>query len=199
MLTVNSKGLPLAATARLEINTDNSGITTLFTLPLLGLRENCHIPILLNCGEQMRARPIKSLVDALCNLGMSIQYITQKDQLPISVTGQLKGGVTEVDGLNSQYLSALLIGLPCAENDSVITVRDLHERPYVNMTLDFLKQQRIDYTHQPINNVDTFHIRGNQRYTPIHNRIKGDFSSASCLISASVLIPSEVELKGLGL
>jgi len=195
-LNVISKGLPLGACTT-EINTDNSGITTLFILPLLGLRENCDIPILLNCGEQMRARPIKSLVDALCNFGMSIQYVDQEGRLPISVTGKLKGGSTEVDGVNSQYLSALLIGLPCAENDSVITVRDLHERPYVNMTLDFLKQQRIDYTHQQIDNVDTFHIRGNQRYTPIHNTIKGDFSSASCLIAAAVLLPSEVELKGL--
>ena len=180
-----------------EINTGNSGITTLFILPLLGLRENCAIPILLNYGEQMRARPIKSLIDALCNLGMRIQYVDQEGRLPISVTGQLKGGSTEVDGINSQYLSALLIGLPCAENDSVVTVRDLHERPYVNMTLDFLKQQKIDYTHQLVNNVDTFHIRGNQRYTPIHNTIKGDFSSASCLIAASVLLPGEVELQGL--
>lgn len=195
-LTVNSKGLPLAACTT-EINTDNSGITTLFILPLLGLRENCAIPILLNCGEQMRARPIKSLVDALCNLGMHIQHVDQEDRLPISVTGQLKGGSIGVDGINSQYLSALLIGLPCAENDSVITVRDLHERPYVNMTLDFLKQQRIDYTHQLINNVDTFCIRGNQRYTPINNTIKGDFSSASCLIAAAVLLPSEIELQGL--
>ena len=195
-LKIKSHGLPLI-TSTTEINSSNSGITTLFILPLLGLRENCSSPIILNCGEQMRARPVKSLIDALCNLGMNIQYITQKDQLPISITGQLKGGITEVDGINSQYLSALLISLPCAKNNSIITVKNLHERPYVNMTLNFLKQQGIDYTHQLINNVDTFHIRGNQRYTPIHKVIKGDFSSASCLIAASALIPSEVELQGL--
>src|SRR5665213_2844746 len=34
-LTVKSQGLPLAACTT-EINTDNSGITTLFILPLLG-------------------------------------------------------------------------------------------------------------------------------------------------------------------
>jgi 3-phosphoshikimate 1-carboxyvinyltransferase len=195
-LSIKSNGLPLVTCAT-EINTGNSGITTLFTLPLLGLRENCATPILLNCGEQMRARPIKPLVDALRHLGMHIHYTGQNGQLPVSVTGQLKGGIAEIDGINSQYLSALLIGLPCALNDSVITVRDLHERSYVNMTLKFLQQQGIDYTHHRMGNVDTFHICGNQRYTAIHHTIKGDFSSASCLFAASVLLASEVELHGL--
>src|SRR5438445_279427 len=44
-LTIHSKGLPCLLPAN-EINTGNSGITTLFTLPLLGLRENCVLPVL---------------------------------------------------------------------------------------------------------------------------------------------------------
>jgi 3-phosphoshikimate 1-carboxyvinyltransferase len=195
-MTITSSGLPLVTSAT-ELNTRNSGITTLFILPLLGLREHSAHPMILNCGEQMRARPIKSLVEALEHLGMHIQYKDQKDRLPVVVTGKLKGGIAEVEGINSQYLSALLIALPCAEQDSVITVKNLHERPYVNMTLQCLQQHGIDYTHQINKNVDTFHIRGKQRYKPVDHTIKGDFSSASCLMAASVLIHSEVELCGL--
>lgn len=195
-VTINSNGLPLINCAA-EINTGNSGITTRFILPLLGLRKNYASPILLNCGQQMQGRPIKSLVDALSNLGMRIQYSEQAGRLPISVTGQLEGGETVIDGITSQYLSALLIGLPCAKNDSVITVKHLHERPYVNMTLDWLQRQGIVYTHQLINHVDTFYIPGRQHYAPIKTAIKGDYSSASCLIAAAALLPSEVELQGL--
>ncbi len=195
-LTINSDGLPFTETAA-EIHTGNSGITTHFILPLLGLRKNYMTPIRLHCDKQMQARPIKSLMNALENLGMRIQYIEQENKLPIVVTGQLKGGVTEIDGITSQYLSALLIALPCAEKDSVIIVKDLHERPYVNMTLDWLQQQKIDYTHQQISDVDTFHICGNQRYASIHTAIKGDFSSASCLLAAAVLLPGQVALQGL--
>jgi 3-phosphoshikimate 1-carboxyvinyltransferase len=194
--SIKSNGLPLRCHTP-DIHTGNSGITTLFTLPLLGLRENCATPIILNCGEQMQARPVKSLVDALRQLGMVIEYIAQQDKLPLSVTGQLKGGIAEVDGLNSQYLSALLISLPCAENDSVITVTDLHERPYVNMTLDFLNKQGIHYSHNMMDNRDIFTIQGRQRYTAFEHAIPGDFSSASCLIAASVLLPGAVELQGL--
>jgi 3-phosphoshikimate 1-carboxyvinyltransferase len=193
---IESNGVPLRSGAT-ELHTDNSGITTLFTLPLLGLRENCTIPIILNCGEQMRARPIQSLVNALRQLGMIIKYVAGENKLPISVSGQLKGGEAEVDGINSQYLSALLISLPCGENDSVITVKNLHERPYVNMTLDFLNEQGIHYTHNKKDTVDIFLIRGNQQYTAFNHVISGDFSSASCLIAAAALLPGEVELQGL--
>jgi 3-phosphoshikimate 1-carboxyvinyltransferase len=195
-ITITSKGLPFTIRGR-EVNTGNSGITTRFILPLMGLRKDCTKPILLSCDQQMKARPIKPLVDALCRLGMHIQYLEQEGHLPLWVSGQLKGGVTEVDGLSSQYLSALLIGLPNAENNSVITVKNLHERPYVNMTLDCLKQRGIKYIHQRAEFSDTFYILGKQSYKPVHTCIKGDFSSASYVMAAAALTPGEVEIQGL--
>lgn len=195
-LTVNSNGLPLACLMN-EINTGNSGITTHFMLPILGLRKNYNSSILVKCGEQMQARPIKSLLDTLCELGMCIQYVEQEGRFPILVTGKLVGGQVEVDGMTSQYVSALLIGLPCAEKDSVITVKNLNERPYVNMTLSWLMQMGIEYSHQRNDNVDTFFIRGKQQYSSLHSTINGDFSSASCLLAAAALHPGEVEIQGL--
>lgn len=195
-LIIKSNGLPLMP-SNTEMNSGNSGITTLFTLPLLGLRENCDIPVLFDCGEQMRHRPIKPLIDALGNLGMIIHHVAENNKLPISVMGKLHGGVVEIEGMNSQYLSALLIALPCAKNNSIITVQNLRERPYVDMTLDFLKNQKVIYTHEHKHNLDIFKIQGNQYYTSVHQSIKGDFSSASCLIAAAALIRSNVELQGL--
>ena len=194
--TVDSDGLPLMNVLS-EIDTGNSGITTRFILPLLGLRENDMTPILVKCGEQMQARPIKPLVDALRDLGMHIQYVEQAGRLPLLVSGRLQGGETEVDGTTSQYISALLIGLPTAEKDSVITVKDLHERPYVNMTLAWLKDRGISYSHEQNGKIDRFYIPGKQCYTPFHTTIKGDFSSASCLLAAAALLPGEVVLHGL--
>ncbi len=195
-LSIQSEGLAFSSAA-VEIHTGNSGITTRFILPLLGLRKNYINPILLNCDQQMRARPIKPLVDALNQLGMHIQYLESAGHLPLLVSGKLKGGVTEIAGISSQYLSALLMGLPCAENNSVVSVKDLHERPYVDMTLEWLKELGINYTHQRVANIDTFHIPGKQAYKPIRAYINGDFSSASYLIAAATLIPGEVQILGL--
>lgn len=195
-LKIGSNGLPFAHCPT-ELNTGNSGIITRCILPLLGLRKNYTFPMLLNCHEQMRNRPIQPLIDAIRNLGMDIKYIKNEGQLPITVSGQLNGGVTAIDAISSQFLSALLIALPCAVNNSIIIVKKLYSRPYVDMTLAWLKQQGIDFMHQLTDDGDIFYIRGGQQYSPINTMINGDFSGASSIIAAAALIPGEVELQGL--
>jgi 3-phosphoshikimate 1-carboxyvinyltransferase len=195
-LLIESAGLPLSAD-NTTIYTGNSGITTRFIAPLLGYRSYPEQPILLDCGEQMRARPIAPMVEALKNLGLTVDYIEQMGKCPLQISGTLLGGDTEIDGLSSQYLSALLIALPAAEKDSEIVVYDLHERPYVEMTLQWLKDQQIYYRHERGVDKDTFQIKGRQRYLPFEKTIPGDFSSASCLIVAAVIASGEVELLGL--
>lgn len=197
-LILKSDGLPINTKAN-TIQTGNSGITTRFMLPVLGLRKNTDNPIIVNCGEQMRARPIQSLVTALTHLGMTIQYLENPGVLPISVSGILKGGIAEVDGITSQYISALLISLPCAENDSEITVKNLHERPYMEMTLNWLREQHIQFAHKTEKNADMYYIKGNQRYKNFVTSIAGDFSSASYLIAAAALTEGSVELSGLNM
>jgi len=193
---IHGAGLPIQPVST-QINSGNSGITTRFVLPLLGLRKNTSQPIILDCGEQMRARPIKPLVDALRNLGLSIQYLETEGVLPVSVTGNLIGGDVEIEGITSQYISALLISLPCAPNDSNIIVKNLHERPYMEMTLNCLREQNIIFSHEKKGNDDIFHIKGNQRYQNFQTSIAGDFSSASYLIAAGALTQGSVEVQGM--
>lgn len=195
-LILESKGLPVDPRTS-HLNSGNSGITTRFIMPLLGLRKNNHLPITLDCGEQMRLRPIGSLVSALRNLGMTINYTQKENMFPITLSGPLLGGKTMVEGITSQYLSALLLSLPCAPEDSEIQVKNLHERPYVDLTLDWLAQQKIAYSHQRYDDTDIYFIQGRQHYQAFTTTISGDFSSASCLIAAAVLIPGQVTLTDL--
>lgn len=197
-ITITSTGLPFSISDK-EIYTGNSGITTHFILPLLGLRTCADVPIILNCAAQMRARPIQSLVDALVNLGLHITYLNNNDLLPIRISGKLIGGKTTVDGMTSQYLSALLLALPCAQHNSEVRVTHLQERPYVDMTLEYLKKQKIELHHHISNNVDTFYIPGAQTYKNFSLAIPGDFSSAAYFIAAGVLIPGEIIVDGLSM
>lgn len=193
---IKSLGLPLASSVAC-LHTGNSGVTTHFVMPLLGLRQDVNQSLILDCGEQMRARPVGPLIEALQCLGMTIECMKQPGQLPLTVTGPLRGGVSHVDGRTSQYLSALLMALPCAEKDSDITVQHLCERPYVDMTLQWLTRQGIRYQHQQKGDSDRYLIPGRQRYAGFEATIAGDFSSASYLIAASVLLPGRVTLQGL--
>jgi len=197
-LTIENTGLPLDI-SDVEIFTGNSGVTTHLIMPILGLRQHAENPVILNCGAQMRARPIKPLVEALKNLGLTIHYLENENTLPIKISGKLMGGKTTVDGTTSQYLSALLIALPCASKDSVITVDHLQERPYVEMTMQFLKKQNIQFHHNSFRHTDTYYIQGRQRYQNFSTTISGDFSAASYLIAAAVLIPGEIILNGLSM
>lgn len=195
-VVVESAGLPLYPSETV-IDTGNSGITNRFVMPLLGLRKNSATPITYTCSPQMRARPSLSLVEALQQLGMSITALDQSAPFPIRVTGPLCGGQAYVSGITSQFLSALLLSLPCAEVDSEILVKDLHERPYVEMTLRWLQQQGIRYQHDQNGDVDSFQIPGNQHYNPFDIMIPGDFSSASYFIAAAALTQGHIELTGL--
>ena len=197
-LSIRSSGLPLRLDTQ-NLNTGNSGICTRFILPLLGLRADAEQVIHLDCGEQMRARPIHHLVEALRGLGLSIDYLHEQGRLPLGVSGRLQGGQVELQGLSSQYLSALLIALPCAAGDSELRVHHLAARPYVEMTLAWLRAQKLEISHQRINGDDVFKIKGNQGYQNFDAAIAGDFSSASNLIAAAVMIPGRVELQGLNL
>lgn len=195
-LLLKSKGLPLVVKVP-EINSGNSGITTHFLMPMLGLRKQAEQPIILNCQEQMRTRPIRSLVTALIDLGLTIKYLKCPHTLPIAISGSLQGGKTQVDGITSQYLSALLLALPCASHDSEIHVKDLQERPYMEMTLDYLKEQDIQFTHHYSNDTDIYHIPGRQHYKNIFKKIPADFSSTSYILAAAALIPGKVIVQGL--
>ncbi len=196
VLEIESSGLPLSLKEN-KINTGNSGITTRFVLPMLGLRANSDSQIFFDCGDQMRQRPITSLIQALNNLGMEIKSANDDGCCPLLVAGKLIGGKTQVDGLTSQFVSALLLSLPCAANDSEIVVKNLHERPYVEMTLEWLRGQDIQFTHyRPNNTEDIFTITGGQNYHSFKKQIPADFSSASYPLAAAVLIPGEVSLQG---
>jgi 3-phosphoshikimate 1-carboxyvinyltransferase len=109
----------------------------------------------------------------------------------------LLGGQTSVSGITSQYLSALLLALPCAPQASIVTVQDLVERPYVDLTLQWLRQQQMDYQQHQSARVDVFTIEAQQRYQAFTANMSGDFSSASYLIAAAVLIPGRVEVLAL--
>lgn len=194
-ITIESH-FPLESKAN-KINTGDSGITTRFILPALGLRQHFNQPVIFDCGEQMQKRPIASLVKALNNLGMKISYLKTKGRCPLVVRGKLMGGKILIDGTTSQYLSALLMSLPLAPNGSEIKVKNLNERPYVEMTLKWLDSFGIKYSHQKMGNIDIYKIKGGQNYRAFKKTVPGDFSSASYIIAAGCLLAGKVGLKGL--
>ncbi len=192
-VALTSQGLPLSISP--EMWTANSGITTRFVLPILGLSAQPDQSVKVDCGSQMRQRLIQSYLQNLQDLGLKIQE--SEGGWPLQVSGQLQGGSVTVEGLTSQYLSGLLLSACCARQDTILTVHNLNERPYVDMTLKWLKDQGIRFEHERTATRDRFTVFAGQKYSPIDFTVPGDFSSASTLLAAGALFKGELLLQGL--
>ena len=114
---------------------------------------------------------------------------------PIIVRGPLRGGQVNLDGSKtSQYLTSLLINCPLATGDSRIEVENLIEKPYVQMTLQWLSDQGIEVEND---NFERFTIPGNQAYKPFDKSIPADFSSATFFMCAAAITGADLTLLGL--
>lgn len=197
VLTLQSPGLGELASPK-QIHTGNSGITTTFILPILGLRKNTNIPLVVDCGEQMKKRPIRPFIQVLSQLGLTVESLGE-DLFPFQVSGSLKAGEVEVQGENSQYTSALLLTLPFVKGNSIVRVKHLKEKPYVEMTLSLLKDLGISIHSEEKKGISIFYIQGDQQLNKFSLNIPGDFSSASYFLATGALLPSEITIQGLSL
>lgn len=144
--------------------------------------------------EQIQSRPIGPLMDALNNLGAKCISIKNNGKPPVEVSGKLTGGKTAIAASTSQYLSSLLLSTPLAPQESQIDVILLNEPGYVQMTLDWLNRQGIEYQNQDMR---FFKIKGGQSYKSFDTAVPADFSSATFFLCGAAILADELTLLGL--
>ncbi|MCC6144478.1 MAG: 3-phosphoshikimate 1-carboxyvinyltransferase [Candidatus Hydrogenedentes bacterium] len=150
---------------------------------------------ILTGDEQVRRRPNGPLAAALNKLGASVRSTRNNGCPPFIVKGRLKGGECTIKAMTSQYVTSLLMNCPLAEKDTHLDVPLMYEKPYVNITLDWLARQgaKVEYDAE----LTDFRIPGGQQYLPVDRRIPGDFSSATFFLAAGALSDNEVLCRGL--
>jgi len=146
--------------------------------------------------HQIQRRPSGPLIASLNNLGASVQSSRGNGCPPITVRGRLKGGTTSIECKSSQYLTSLLINTPLADGDTTIRVPVLEEKPYVEMTLDWLARLQIKLERDDLRE---FRVPGRQNYRAFQRRIPADFSSATFFLCAGALGDNDVTVHGLDL
>jgi 3-phosphoshikimate 1-carboxyvinyltransferase len=169
----------------------NSGASSRLIMSVIALGG---VNAIIDGDNSLRKRPMQPLIDALSNLGVSARSSDGNGCLPIEISGKLVGGTTEVDCRSSQYVSSLLISCPLAEKDTVITVKNICEKPYIEMTLGWLDEQGIEYENDKL---ESFRIRGDQRYDAFEKKVPGDWSSATFPLCAGAITKSDILLMGL--
>lgn len=175
------------------IDVGNSGTTLRIAMGSATLVDSGQTTTLTG-DEQIRSRPVGPLMDALGKLGAKCKSVNNNGKAPVEVTGKLAGGKTTIAASTSQYLSSLLLCTPLAMADSEIDVTLLNEPGYVQMTLDWLNKQGIEYQNEDMR---LFKIKGGQGYKSFDMAIPADFSSATFFLCAAALCGDEVILSGL--
>ncbi|MCF7958132.1 MAG: 3-phosphoshikimate 1-carboxyvinyltransferase [Phycisphaerae bacterium] len=174
------------------INVGNSGTTLRFAIGSAALLHDG--AAVLTGDDQIRNRPVGPLLESFNRLGAQCTSTRNNGMAPVIIKGRANGGQTEIEAITSQYLSSLLINAPLADNDTIINVTRLNEKPYVEITLRYLDEHHIQYENE---NYKRFIIKGGQSYRPFSKRIPADFSSATFFFAAGAILDAELTLEGL--
>lgn len=172
------------------IDMGNSG-TGLRVLSGIAGTANCKITF--DGDASLRSRPMGQLTDALNNLGVNIE--TRDNKCPVSFTGPLQGGKTKVIGTDSQFVTALLFASPFAKNDTEIFPINLQEKPYVEITLGWLKRLGVKVEAAP--NMSYFKVPCGQKFKAFDWTIPADFSTAAFPLGAGAITEGEIKIKNL--
>jgi 3-phosphoshikimate 1-carboxyvinyltransferase len=160
---------------------------------LSGIAGTADCKITFDGDASLRSRPMGQLTDALSNLGVKVE--TRDGKCPVSFAGPLQGGKTEVVGTSSQFLTSLLFACPFAKNDTEIFPIDLQEKPYVEITLGWLKRLGVEFEAAP--DMSYFKVPCGQKFKAFDWTIPADFSTAAFPLGAGAVAGGEVRIKNL--
>lgn len=175
------------------INVDNSGTTMRLVLGSAALLRSG--AAVLTGDQQVRRRPCGPLAEALTGLGARVWSTRDNGCPPFVVSGALRGGEVRIEAVTSQYVSSLLLNAPLADGNTRLLAPVLNEKPYVVMTLEWLRRQGVHVSHA--DDLSEFHIPGGQHYEPVNRAIPADFSSATFFLAAGALPGNDVLCQGL--
>lgn len=172
-----------------HIDVGNSGTSLRI---LTGLCSLAGHPIHFDGDKSIRQRPMMPLLSALVNLGVTL-VDSSDGKCPFTIQGPIMGGQTKVNGVSSQFLTALLLACPLAPSDTEIIVEQLNEKPYVEITLDWLRKMGIRFEQRGL---EWFRIFGGQKYRAFERYIPADFSTATFPLLAAAITRSEPAYQG---
>ena len=147
-----------------------------------------------DASEQMRSRPIASLLRTLCAQGARVSPVTA-EKMPFTLEGSdgLLGGEIEIDGSEtSQFVSALLMIAPYAKTPVMIQTQDVVSSPFLSMTCDMMADfgvlvRRMHHAR--------FFVPAPQRYEGRDFIVEPDLTTASYFFAAAAVTAGEVTIQ----
>ena len=143
---------------------------------------------------RLRERPVGPLLSALRQLGAEIRCPQQEGYAPLEILGgSLRGGRCRLDaGSSSQFLSSIIMAALAAPEPSEIAVGALTSEPYVDLTLDAVRELGGEVRRTG----DVFHVRPSE-LTTAELTVEADYSAVAYPAAAAMLSGGRVTIEGL--
>ena len=176
-----------------DLYLENSGTSIRFLTAMCALG---HGRYRLDGNERMQQRPIADLLTALNQLGATATCENGTDCPPVVLQADgLRGGCATVETkLSSQYLSALLMAVPAAQEPVEIRLTGTPvSEPYIDMTLGVMARFGVvvDTSQPGCYRIQPERYRGGDYY------IEPDASAASYFFAAAAITGGSVTVEGL--
>ncbi len=144
--------------------------------------------------DRMKKRPIGPLVDALRQLGATIEFLEEEGYPPLRIhkIKKQQTNLIRIPGnISSQYISALMMIAPTLPNGlSIELTTEVFSRPYIELTIALMEKFGVNVVFQE----KTIHV-DSQRYVATDHEIEGDWSGASYWFGFTALAPEESSLE----
>ena len=138
-------------------------------------------------------RPCQALISALCQMGAKIESVD--GHAPLTIQGPIKPTKISMDGKDSQPVSAILIAASLLDGTTEIEVQNSGEKPWLQVTLDWLKRLGISYTQ--VN--DCYKIEGRAKILPFTYKVPADLSALAFMLAIGLLTESELVIEDVDL
>jgi len=202
-LKINNSGFPpdshrdTTHHSPLTIDCGESGLSIRMFTPIVALSDK---EITINGSGSLTTRPMDFFDEILPQLGVKIK--SNEGKLPMTVQGPLVPANIEIDGsLSSQFLTGLLMAYSAAgANEVSIKVKDLKSKPYIDLTLDVMKQFGMNVPENKNYKEFVFHREPtpNSELTTRDYKVEGDWSGGAFLLVAGTIAGS-ITVRGLNL
>ncbi len=189
-LIINNGGLKIIPG---EIKCGESGLGIRMFTPIAALLSE---EIIVTGTGSLLNRPMHFFSEIFPQLGVSIQ--SNNGRLPLKIKGPLQPKEITIDGsLSSQFLTGLLMAYAKAATTPVtISVLNLKSKPYIDLTLQMMKQFDYNITNH---NYEQFVIQPQTPNSmPQTVIVEGDWSGVAFLLVAGA-IAGPITIKGLEL
>ena len=188
-------GMNQLETPKDVINAENSGTTIRILTSMAALVKNGYT--IITGDDSLKTRPMRPLISALNQLGVEVFSSTEKGTAPLIIKGGgIKGGLASIEGnISSQFISSLLISCIYALSEVEIRIKGKQVSiPYITSTIETMKKFGVVIEH---NKEYLNYFIPNDKYQPTNFIIPGDFSTASLIIAAGILVGGKITINGL--